>query len=125
MACLAPVLAVLATIASYRLLRHLPPALGVRKESCLCVGEGMMAQPGLVMAMADGNVAMAVAMATGGLLNARKVAHTMSREIAAMSDGQAFTANLVSGLLVIAASRFGLPVSTTHVCVGAITVWAS
>jgi inorganic phosphate transporter, PiT family len=60
-------------------------------------------------------------LAVGGLLNARKVAHTMSRKIASMSDGQAFTANLVTGVLVIAASRFGLPVSTTHVSVGAIS----
>jgi PiT family inorganic phosphate transporter len=65
-------------------------------------------------------LAVALAMAPGGLLNARKVAHTMSRRIATMSDGQAFTANAVTGLLVIAASRFGLPVSTTHVSVGAI-----
>lgn len=68
-----------------------------------------------------GMLAVALAMAAGGLLNARKVAHTMSRKIATMSDGQAFSANLVSGLLVIAASRLGLPVSTTHVCVGAIS----
>lgn len=68
-----------------------------------------------------GMLAVALAMAAGGLLNARKVAHTVSRKIATMSDGQAFSANLVSGLLVIAASRLGLPVSTTHVCVGAIT----
>jgi inorganic phosphate transporter, PiT family len=68
-----------------------------------------------------GMLAVAIAMAAGGLLNARKVAHTMSRKIASMSDGQAFTANLVTGLLVIAASRFGLPVSTTHVSVGAIS----
>ncbi len=68
-----------------------------------------------------GMVAVALAMAAGGLLNARKVAHTMSRKIASMSDGQAFTANLITGALVIAASRFGLPVSTTHVSVGAIS----
>ncbi len=68
-----------------------------------------------------GMLAVALAMAAGGLLNARKVAHTMSRKIASMSDGQAFTANLVTGMLVIAASRFGLPVSTTHVSVGAIS----
>jgi PiT family inorganic phosphate transporter len=37
-----------------------------------------------------------------------------------MNDGQALTANLVTGLLVILASRYGLPVSTTHVSVGAI-----
>lgn len=60
-----------------------------------------------------GMLAVALAMAAGGLL--------MSRKIAVMNDGQSFTANLVTGVLVIAASRFGLPASTTHVCVGAIT----
>jgi inorganic phosphate transporter, PiT family len=64
---------------------------------------------------------IAIAMAIGGLISARKVAHTMSRKIAEMNDGQAFTANLVTAFLVIFASRFGLPVSTTHVTVGAIT----
>ena len=68
-----------------------------------------------------GMLAVALAMAAGGLLNARKVAQTMSHKIALMSDGQAFTANLITGMLVIAASRFGLPVSTTHVSVGAIS----
>ena len=67
-----------------------------------------------------GMLAIAMAMAAGGLLNARKVAITMSRKIIRMNDGQALTANLVTGLLVILASRFGLPVSTTHVAVGAI-----
>ena len=38
-----------------------------------------------------------------------------------MNDGQALTANLVTAFLVIVASRLGLPVSTTHVSVGAIT----
>jgi len=65
-------------------------------------------------------LAIATAMAAGGLLNARKVAITMSRKISRMNDGQALAANLVAGLLVILASRFGLPVSTTHVAVGAI-----
>jgi len=68
-----------------------------------------------------GMLAIATAMALGGLLNARKVAVTMSRRIARMNDGQALTANLVTGLLVILASRYGLPVSTTHVSVGAIS----
>jgi PiT family inorganic phosphate transporter len=67
-----------------------------------------------------GMLGIASAMAIGGLLNARQVARTMSCRIARMNDGQAFTANLVTALLVILASRFGLPVSTTHVAVGAI-----
>jgi inorganic phosphate transporter, PiT family len=68
-----------------------------------------------------GMLAVALAMAAGGLINAHKVAMTMSQKISQMSDGQAFTANLVTGVLVIAASRFGLPVSTTLVSVGAIS----
>jgi PiT family inorganic phosphate transporter len=67
-----------------------------------------------------GMLAIATAMALGGLLNARRVAITMSRKISRMNDGQALTANLATSLLVILASRFGLPVSTTHVSVGAI-----
>ena len=193
---LSPLVAVVLTIVSYRLLRRVPARMGLRtdrQDACLCVGEETVLAP--VIAMAAGSAAMprialtvtagstadcavryqgrawgiaprrlltlahfasagvlsfarglndtpkivalmlvvraldirlgmlavALAMAMGGLLNARGVAHTMSHRIAAMSDGQAFSANLVSGLLVIAASRFGLPVSTTHVCVGAIS----
>jgi PiT family inorganic phosphate transporter len=66
-------------------------------------------------------LAIALAMAIGGLVNARKVAETMSKKISGMNDGQALTANLVTAFLVIFASRLGLPVSTTHVSVGAIT----
>ena len=66
-------------------------------------------------------LAVAIAMAIGGLLNARKVAETMSKKISKMNDGQALTANLVTAFLVIFASRLGMPVSTTHVSVGAIS----
>ncbi len=72
------------------------------------------------LALAHGLLAVAVAMAVGGLLNARRVAETMSRKITPMNPGQGFTANLVTGLLVVFASRFGLPVSTTHISVGSI-----
>jgi PiT family inorganic phosphate transporter len=65
-------------------------------------------------------VAVGLAMAAGGLLAARRVATTMSHRITAMNDGQAFAANLTTALLVLVASRFGLPVSTTHVSVGAL-----
>lgn len=66
-------------------------------------------------------LAIATAMAIGGLLSARKVAMTMSRKIARMDDVQALAANMVTALLVIGASRLGLPVSTTHVSVGSIS----
>ena len=68
-----------------------------------------------------GMLAVATAMAVGGLINARKVAQTMSKKITTMNDGQALCANLVTAFMVFFASRFGLPVSTTHVSVGAIT----
>ena len=45
----------------------------------------------------------------------------MSNRITTMNHGQGFTANLVTGFLVIVASRLGMPVSTTHVSVGALS----
>ena len=66
-----------------------------------------------------GFFAVAVTMALGGLLNARRIAETMSHKITSMNHGQGFSANLTTGILVILASVFGLPVSMTHVSVGA------
>lgn len=67
-----------------------------------------------------GMVAIALGMAMGGLLNAQRVAETISHKITEINHGQGFSANLVTGLLVIFASKLGVPVSTTHVSVGAI-----
>ena len=67
-----------------------------------------------------GILAVAIGMAVGGLLNARKVAETMSNKITKLNHGQGFTANLVTAILVICASKFGMPVSTTHVSVGSL-----
>lgn len=67
-----------------------------------------------------GLVVVGVVIAVGGLLSARKVAHTMSRRITTMDHGQGFAANIATGILVIWASRLGLPVSTTHVSVGSL-----
>jgi PiT family inorganic phosphate transporter len=63
---------------------------------------------------------VALLMAVGGVLNARRVAETLSRKITRMSPGQGFTANIVTAVLVVGASRLGLPVSTTHVSVGTL-----
>jgi PiT family inorganic phosphate transporter len=67
-----------------------------------------------------GIVAIAVAIAIGGLLSAARVAETMSHRITGMNHGQGLAANLSTGLLVILATRYGLPVSTTHVSVGSL-----
>jgi len=75
---------------------------------------------GTVLGMNQAVVLVAVAIALGGLLQARRVAQTLSHEITAMNDGQGFAGNAVTAFLVLVASRFGMPVSTTHVSVGAL-----
>lgn len=60
------------------------------------------------------------AIALGGLIGSRHVADTMSHRITSMNQGQGLTANLVTAFLVIVASRFGVPVSTTHVSCGSL-----
>lgn len=63
---------------------------------------------------------IALAMAAGGVLWARRVAETMSRRVTRMDHKQGVSANLITAVLVLGASQFGLPVSTTHVAVGSI-----
>ncbi len=67
-----------------------------------------------------GFAAVAATIAIGGLLNSRKIAETMSNRITAMNHGQGFSANLSTAILVVLASVYGLPVSTTHVSVGSL-----
>ncbi len=187
---LSPLLAFMITVITYPLARWGGRALGLTRQSCLCLGDGSpetLAQPGGTLALAQsasmveaGTMAecsqrfggrmfgleagavldgchflstgavgfarglndtpkimalllagsalppqgiiilIAGAMALGGIFNARKVAETMSLRITAMNPGQGFTANMVTSGLVLAASVFGLPVSTTHVSVGAL-----
>lgn len=63
---------------------------------------------------------VAPVMALGGLVSAKKVAHTVSKRITGMEPDEGFLANLVTSFLVILASRWGLPVSTTHLSCGAL-----
>jgi PiT family inorganic phosphate transporter len=78
----------------------------------------------LPIAMLDSNtavLAVGMAMLIGGLLGARRVARTMSTEITELDLGASLAASLTTSLLVSTASFNGLPVSTTHVAVGALT----
>jgi len=67
-----------------------------------------------------GMILIALAMAAGGLISAKQVAETLAHKITDMNTGQGFAANLATALLVTTASLHGLPVSTTHVSVGAL-----
>lgn len=64
---------------------------------------------------------IAAVMALGGWLHSRKIAEKMGKQITPLNEGQAMMANLVAACTVIGASKLGMPVSTTHVTVGAIT----
>jgi PiT family inorganic phosphate transporter len=59
-------------------------------------------------------------MGAGAVIHARKIAETMAHRITRMNHGQGFVSNLVTAGLVLVASRFGLPVSTTHVSCGSL-----
>lgn len=65
--------------------------------------------------------AIAIAMAIGGLVLSRRVAETMSQKITPLEPVQGLVANVTTAALVLLASFKSLPVSTTHVSVGAIS----
>jgi PiT family inorganic phosphate transporter len=83
------------------------------KLAALLAAAHLLGAPGSVLMIAG-------VMAVGGLLGARKVAETMSQRLSRMDNTQGIAANLITAFLVLAASKFALPVSTTHVAIGAI-----
>lgn len=109
--------------------RSLLDKLHYASAASICFARGVNDTPKLVaLLLAAKTVGLtasfwtvALAMAIGGWLNARKVATTMSKKIVPLSEAQGFTANIVTAALVIFASKLGLPVSTTHVSVGSIS----
>ncbi|MEO8270423.1 MAG: inorganic phosphate transporter, partial [Aureliella sp.] len=78
----------------------------------LLVAPGIDTMPALAL--------VGIANAVGGYVSGRRVAETLSHKITAMNHGQGFTANVLTGLIVIGASRLGMPVSTTHVSCGTL-----
>lgn len=84
------------------------------KLAALVVGVAAWSTAGPAVAI------VALAMFLGGVLGAFGVTRTMSEEITSMNAGSAATANLVAAALVLCASLWGVPVSTTHVTCGAL-----
>ncbi len=79
----------------------------------LVVGLGVVSAPA-------GAAVLALAMALGGLVAARRVGETLAKHITPMTPAQGLAGNLSTSLLVVGASRLGRPVSTTHVSTGGI-----
>lgn len=73
-----------------------------------------------VLDLAWSVVLVALFMALGGVMHSKKIAETVGKRITPMDGDQGFVANLVTSFLVIFASKWGLPVSTTHVSCGAL-----
>lgn len=96
----------------------------------VCFARGVNDTPKIASIMLLGNglgvsntaifVGIAALMVFGGVCFARNVAMVMSKKITGMSEAQGFTGNVVTALLVLFASNFGLGVSTTHVSVGSL-----
>ncbi len=56
-----------------------------------------------------------LAMGLGSWFGGKKITELLGFQVTRLNHEQGFAANLVSTFLVIGASRFGMPVSTTHV----------
>jgi PiT family inorganic phosphate transporter len=80
---------------------------------------GLMVGAGLT-SLSFGALAIAVVMAAGGWWASRGVTETLAHGITEMSPAEGLAGNLTTSLLVIGASRLGVPVSTTHVAAGGI-----
>ena len=103
-------------------------ALHFLSAGAVCFARGMNDTPKMAALLlgvgwlhgSAGMILIAAAMAAGGLISARQVAETLAHKITDMNPGQGFAANLATALLVTTANVSGLPVSTTHVSVGAL-----
>lgn len=135
---LAPVIAVIAGAVLYVILRslHLAPdhrtrtldALHFLSAGAVCFARGLNDTPKIAalilgvggLSVKTSMLLVLVVMGIGGVVSARHVADTLAHKITDMNPGQGFAANLATSILTTTASFHGLPVSTTHVSVGAL-----
>lgn len=73
-----------------------------------------------LLSVGNGTTLVAVAIAVGAIVGARRVAETMSHEITTLDPSKGLVANLSTAFVVLMVSRWGLPASTTHVSCGAL-----
>jgi inorganic phosphate transporter, PiT family len=94
----------------------------------VCFSRGLNDTPKIVALLLIGSrfdlnfsiLAIGIAMITGGLIHSKRIAVTMGKKVTDMNPGQAFTANFITGIIVLGATKIGMPVSTTHVSCGSI-----
>jgi PiT family inorganic phosphate transporter len=65
--------------------------------------------------LVQGFIVVALGMGLGSWLAGRQVTEVLAERVTRMDHLQGFSANLTTAILVTAAAKFGLPVSTTHV----------
>jgi inorganic phosphate transporter, PiT family len=75
--------------------------------------------PNANVGLAFGLVAIAIAL--GGWFDSSRVAETLGKKITDLNSQEGMLASMVTSVLVATASFHSLPVSTTHVSVGALT----
>jgi PiT family inorganic phosphate transporter len=84
------------------------------------LGLGVVAASAASLPLTWAFALVALAMTAGSLLQGFRVVETLARKVTRMEPLEGLAANLVTSALVITASKFSLPVSTTHVSGGAI-----
>ena len=94
----------------FRGLNDTPKILALGVAAALSVGVTRLPLYGFV----------ALAMGVGSVIAGFRVTRTLAEKVTRITPANGFAANVVTSLLVGAASRFALPVSTTHVSSGAI-----
>ena len=135
---LAPFAAVVVGAVLYRVLKPLKlapdhrtktlDALHFLSAGAVCFARGMNDTPKMAALLAgvatlstrNAMLLITVFIVIGGLISAKHVADTLAHKITDMNPGQGFTANLATATLVILGTLKGLPLSTTHVSVGAL-----
>lgn len=118
----------LATPISRYSLSRIGDKLHILSAMLICFARGVNDTPKLAALLIGAHLldsavsvsAIALIMALGGIVFARRVAHTISRRMTRIDHMPGLAANLITAGLVLFASKFGLPVSTTHVSVGSI-----
>ena len=108
--------------------RQLLDGLHYLSSGLVCFSRALNDTPKIVALLLIGSrfdlnfsiLAVGIAMLTGGLIHSKRIAITMGKKVTTMNSGQAFTANFITGIIVIGASKIGMPVSTTHVSCGSI-----